>query len=87
MERKGSKDLAKSSTFLVDQSYLGQAPKTFLIDRSDCDGDNVMFVADEVFVHGVSVEGTCWTARVRRLFSQGVSSTGSVEAVMMGAIM
>jgi len=53
MERKGSKDLAKSSTFLVDQSYLGQAPKTFLIDRSDCNGDNVMFVADEVFVHGV----------------------------------
>ena len=63
MERKGSKDLAKSSTFLVDQSYLGQAPRIFLIDRSECDGDNVMFVADEVCVHGVSVDGTCWTCQ------------------------
>ncbi len=30
IERKGSKDLAKSSTFVVDQSYLGQAPKFFV---------------------------------------------------------
>ncbi len=28
--QKGSKDLAKSSTFVVDQSYLGQAPGSTL---------------------------------------------------------
>ncbi len=27
IERKGSKDLAKSSTVVVDQSYLGPAPR------------------------------------------------------------
>jgi len=27
IERKGLKDLAKSSTFVVDQSSLGRAPK------------------------------------------------------------
>ncbi|MEC4679114.1 MAG: hypothetical protein VST67_00270 [Nitrospirota bacterium] len=36
IERKGSKDLAKSSTFVVDQSYLVQVPRVeaYFIQRA-----------------------------------------------------
>ena len=44
IERKGSKDLAKSSTLVVDQSYLGQAPKR------ECLGCYVLLNRDVVMV-------------------------------------